>query len=123
MQDLVTGMQSIVDYNMERMQFAMITEKLNGGLEGTVDKLMDTNIRYMGMLKSMYEASNSEVVKQTRVVHANGTVENTLEHKNPQQGSILEKLFMGDLNKKEEPKEEVVTVEVVDNKEEDKQEN
>lgn len=123
MGDLVTGMQSIVDYNMERMQFAMISEKLNGGLEDKVDKLMDTNIRYMGLLKSMYEASNSEVVKQTRVVHANGTVENTLEHKNPQQGSILEKLFMGDLNKKEEPKEEVVTVEVVDNKEEDKQKN
>ena len=79
MQDLVTGMQSIVDYNMERMQFAMITEKLNGGLEGTVDKLMDTNIRYMGMLKSMYEASNSEVVKQTRVVHANGSLRITVE--------------------------------------------
>ena len=108
MQDIIESMQGIVNYNMERMQKAMIFETLNGSLSGEVSSLMDTNIRYMQMLKQMYDNASAETLKQTRVVRADGSMEETTHISNPQSGGILERLFGN--SQKEEPKEEPINV-------------
>lgn len=101
MQDIIESMQGIVNYNMERMQKAMIFETLNGTLDGSVSSLMDTNIRYMQMLKQMYDNASAETLRQTRVVRADGSMEETTHISNPQSGGILERLFGN--SQKEEP--------------------
>lgn len=108
MQDIIESMQGIVNYNMERMQKAMIFETLNGTLDGSVSSLMDTNIRYMQMLKQMYDNASAETLRQTRVVRADGSMEETTHISNPQSGGILERLFGN--SQKEEPKEEPINV-------------
>lgn len=108
MQDIIESMQGIVNYNMERMQKAMIFETLNGSLSGDVSSLMDTNIRYMQMLKQMYDNASAETLRQTRVVRADGSMEETTHISNPQSGGILERLFGN--SQKEEPKEEPINV-------------
>lgn len=108
MQDIIESMQGIVNYNMERMQKAMIFETLNGSLSGDVSSLMDTNIRYMQMLKQMYDNASAETLRQTRVVRADGSMEETTHISNPQSGGILERLFGN--SQKEEPKEGPINV-------------
>lgn len=109
MGDIIQSMQGIVEYNMVRMQKAMIMETLNGTIDPTVSGLMESNIRYMNMLKSMYENGSAEVLKQTKVVKADGTEETTTSITNPQSGGIMEKLF-GSLMNKNEPEKEIVDV-------------
>lgn len=105
MSDIIQSVQGMVEYNMTRMQKAMIMETLNGTIDPTVTGLMDTNIRYMQMLKQMYETGSPEVLKQTKVVRADGSEETTTSITNPQSGGIMEKLFGKLMNKEEEPKE------------------
>lgn len=107
MSDIIQSMQGIVEYNMVRMQKAMIMETLNGTIDPTVSGLMESNIRYMNMLKSMYENGSAEVLKQTKVIKADGTEETTTSITNPQSGGIMEKLF-GSLMDKSEPEKEIV---------------
>lgn len=109
MGDIIQSMQGIVEYNMVRMQKAMIMETLNGTIDPTVSGLMESNIRYMNMLKSMYENGSAEVLKQTKVVKADGTEETTTSITNPQSGGIMEKLFSG-LIKNDEPDKEIVDI-------------
>ena len=119
MGDIVQAMQGIVDYNMSRMQRSMIMETLNGTIDPVTTQLMDTNIRYMQMLKQLYETGSPEVLRQTRILRADGTQETTTSITNPQSGGIMEKLF-GNMMKsnseadkkedKEENKEEVIDV-------------
>ena len=45
------------------------------------------------MLKQMYEFGSPEVLRQTRIVRADGSQEETTQITNPQSGGILEKLF------------------------------
>ena len=113
MTDLMEGIQSIVGYNMERMQRAMISETLNGVIDPVTTSLMDQNIRYMNMLKQMYESSNAEVLRQSRVVRSDGSFEETTQVTNPQSGGILEKLFgnMNDPIKKQQKDKDVIEVE------------
>lgn len=107
MGDIIQSMQGIVDYNMARMQKAMIFETLNGTIDPQVSQLMDTNIRYMQMLKQMYENGSPEVLRQTRVLRADGSEETTTSITNPQSGGIMEKLFGSLMNsQKSEEKEE-----------------
>ena len=110
MSDIIQSMQGIVEYNMVRMQKAMIMETLNGTIDPTVSGLMESNIRYMNMLKSMYENGSAEVLKQTKVVKADGTEETTTSITNPQSGGIMERLFSG-LMKDSDNKKEVVDIE------------
>lgn len=111
MGDIIQSMQGIVEYNMVRMQKAMIMETLNGTIDPNVSGLMDTNMRYMNMLKSMYENGSSEVLKQTKVVKSDGTEETTTSITNPQSGGIMEKLFSNLMNKSEsETEKEIVDV-------------
>ena len=93
MADIIQSVQGMVEYNMSRMQKAMIMETLNGTIDPTVTGLMDTNIRYMQMLKQMYETGSPEVLRQTKVVRADGTQETTTSITNPQSGGIMEKLL------------------------------
>lgn len=108
MGDIIQSVQGIVEHNMTRMQKSMIMETINGTIDPVTTQLMDTNIRYMNMLKQMYECGSTEVLKQTKVVRADGSEETTTSVTNPQSGGIMEKLFgsMMKANQSEEAKEE-----------------
>lgn len=115
MKDVITAVQGIVGYNMERMQKAMILETLNGNIDGGVSALMDTNIKYCMMLKSMYENGSKEVIKQTKVVREDGSMESTTHISNPQSGGILERLF-GNMTEEQGKNMKNVTDNTVDSK-------
>ena len=92
--DLKDAMHSIVSSNLERLQRMMLMEQLNGGIaDATVDRLMDTNMKYLQMMKEL--DSGSRVVAQQRVViKDDGTTETvTSVTSNPVAGGILSKLF------------------------------
>lgn len=75
---------------------------------------METNIRYMQMLKQMYETGSPEVLRQTKVLRADGTEETTTSITNPQNGGIMEKLLgsiMSAKPKEDTPDDDVVEVE------------
>ena len=93
MADIIQSMQGMVEHNMTRMQRAMVMEVLNGTVDPQVTAFIDQNMRLMNMLKQMYEFGSSEVLRQTRVVRADGSREETTQITNPQSGGILEKLF------------------------------
>jgi hypothetical protein len=75
------------------MQRAMVMEVLNGTVDNQVTAFIDQNMRLMNMLKQMYEFGSPEVLRQTRIVRADGSREETTQITNPQSGGILEKLF------------------------------
>lgn len=120
MGDIIQSVQGIVEYNMTRMQKSMIMETLNGVIDPVTSQLMDTNIKYMQMLKQMYETGSPEVLRQTRVLKADGTEETTTSITNPQSGGIMEKLF-GSMMNRQQNNDEVI--EVAEVKEVDKGEN
>ena len=93
MADIIQAMQGMVEHNLTRMQRAMVMEVLNGTVDPQVTAFIDQNMRLMNMLKQMYEFGSSEVLRQTRVVRADGSREETTQITNPQSGGILEKLF------------------------------
>ena len=111
MADIIQAVQGIVEHNMARMQRAMIMEVMNGTIDPVTTQLMDTNIRYMQMLKQMYECGSPEVLRQTRVIRADGSEEHTTSITNPQSGGILERLF-GNMTQEDQPKkEDIIEVE------------
>lgn len=93
MGDIILAMQGMADHNLARMQRAMVMEVLNGTVDPQVTAFIDQNMRLMAMLKQMYEFGSPEVLRQTRVVRADGSQEETTQVTNPQSGGILEKLF------------------------------
>lgn len=105
MGDIIQSMQGIVDYNMARMQRSMIMETLSGTIDPTTTQLMETNMRYMQMLKQMYENGSAEVLRQTKVLKADGTQETTTSITNPQSGGIMEKLFGKMMNTENDTKD------------------
>lgn len=108
MADIIQAVQGIVEHNMARMQRAMIMEVMNGTIDPVTTQLMDTNIRYMQMLKQMYECGSPEVLRQTRIIRADGSEEHTTSITNPQSGGILERLF-GNMTQEDQPKKEDIT--------------
>lgn len=112
MADIIQSMQGIVEYNMGRMQKSMIFETLNGVIDPVTSQLMDTNIRYMQMLKQMYETGSPEVLRQTKVLRADGTEETTTSITNPQGGGIMEKLFGSMLKPDEDKKEDKEVIDI-----------
>ena len=110
MGDIIQAVQGIVEHNMARMQRAMIMEVMNGTIDPVTSQLMDTNIRYMQMLKQMYEFGSPEVLRQTHIIRADGSEEKTTSITNPQSGGILERLF-GGMTKDDTPKDTVIEVE------------
>ena len=94
MGDIIQAMQGIVDFNLGRLQRAMLAETLNGGVpDPMVSTLMSQNMSMLNQLKQMYEYGNQEVIKQTKIMRSDGTQETTTQVSNPQKGGILEKLF------------------------------
>lgn len=101
--DVVRAMQSIVDFSLSRLQLGMLTETLNGGIpDPNVTNMMNQSMGYLSQLQRMQMAMNQEVVRQTRIMRADGSQETTTQVSNPQ-GGILAKIF-GGMN--EEPKPE-----------------
>ena len=111
MGDIIQAVQGIVEHNMTRMQRAMILEVMSGTIDPVTTQLMDTNIRYMQMLKQMYEFGSPEVLRQTHIIRADGSEEKTTSITNPQSGGILERLFGGMANDDNPPKDNIVDVE------------
>ena len=91
--DIIQAMQSLVDFNLERTQRAMIMEMMSGMIDPNVTGLVNQNMSLLTNLNRLYETSNPEILRQTRVIRSDGTQEDTLEVTNPSQGSILEKMF------------------------------
>ena len=111
MGDIVQAMQGIADFSMMRLQRGMLAETMNGGLpDPNVSAMMNQTWGYMAQLQRMYECGSQEVIRQTKVLRADGTQETTTQVSNPQRGGILEKIFggMGAEEKKESTEDNVV---------------
>lgn len=121
--DIIAAIQGIVNHNMVRMQRAMVIETMNGTIDTVVSQLMDTNIRYMDMLNKMYENSSAEVLRQSRVIRGDGTVEESVQIQNPQSGGIMEKLFSSLAQKPTQDDEDIIEADVVEVQGEEKKKN
>lgn len=113
MGDIIQAMQGMVQHNLTRMQRAMLMEVLNGTNDDSVTAYINQNMQLLGQLQKMYENASPEVLRQTRVMRADGTQETTTEYRNPGQSSILEKIFggmMSDDKDKDFPDEDIVEV-------------
>lgn len=109
MGDIIQALQGMAEHNMTRMQRAMVMEVLNGTIDPQVTAFIDQNMRLMSMLKQMYESGSAEVLKQTRIVRADGSQEETTQITNPQSGGILERIF-GNMTSSPPREEAVVEV-------------
>lgn len=118
MGDIIQAMQGIVDYSLTRLQRGMLTETLEGGLpDANVTNMMNQSMGYLAQLQKMYEYGSQEVLKQTKIMRADGSQEITTQLSNPQQGGILAKIF-GDMSTSEEKdKQDFEEAEVVETKE------
>ena len=125
MGDIIQAMQGIAEYQIVRTQRAMLTETMNGGMpDANTTAMMNQAMAMMNNLKAMYDMASREVIRQTKVVRADGTQEMSTSISNPQSGGVLERLFSNlGSDEKEEPKDEtpkeegakeVVDVEIVD---------
>ena len=104
MGDIVQAMQGIVDYSLVRLQKGMMTEVMEGGLpDPSVTAMMNQTMGLLSQLQRMYECGSQEIIRQTKVMRADGTQEMTTQVSNPQSGGILERIFggMGSDNKEE----------------------
>lgn len=104
MGDIVQAMQGIVEYSLVRLQRGMMTETMEGGLpDPNVSVMMNQSMGLLSQLQRMYEVGSQEVIRQTKVMRADGTQEMTTQVSNPQSGGILERIFggMGSDNKEE----------------------
>lgn len=94
MGDIIQAMQGITDLSVQRLQRAMVTETLQGGVpDPNVSQLMNQSMGLLMQLQRMYEVGNQEVIRQTKIMRADGTQEMTMQVSNPQQGGILERIF------------------------------
>ena len=107
MGDIIQAMQGIVDFSLVRLQRGMMTETMSGGIpDPNVSNMMNQTMGLLTQLQRMYASGSQEIIRQTKVLRADGTQETTTQVSNPQQGGILEKIF-GNMGK-EEPKEDNV---------------
>lgn len=93
MSDIVEAMQSMASVNMGRLQKAMLFETLGGALDPQVSQLINQNVTLLNNLKSMYENTNAMVLKQTRNIRQDGSVEESVQVTNPQSMGIMEQLL------------------------------
>lgn len=114
MADIIQAVQGMVGHNFSRMQRSMVIETLNGNIDGTVTSLMDQNMKYLMMMKQLYDTASPEVLRQTRIIRADGSQEETTQITNPQSGSILERLFSDMGSKKSSDDDDIIDSEVVD---------
>lgn len=94
MGDIIQAMQGITEFSLVRLQRGMLTETMEGGLpDPNVTNMMNQTMGLLSQLQRMYETGSQEVIRQTKVMRADGTQETTTQVSNPQQGGILEKIF------------------------------
>jgi hypothetical protein len=110
--DVVESMQGMVNFNMERLQRAMIFETLDGGMPtAEVTGLIDQNVRLMEKMKDLISTAPKTVIEQRRVIKADGTEESTTTmNVNPSQGGILSQIF-GSSSDKKKDKEDIIDAE------------
>ena len=113
MADIIQAIQGMAEHNLTRMQKSMVMEIINGTVDPQVTAFIDQNTRLMTLLKQMYECGSAEVLRQTKVVRADGSREETVQVTNPQSGGILEKLFSNIGGNKTEVDDTTTTGEVV----------
>ena len=105
MGDIIQAMQGITEFSLVRLQRGMMTETMNGGIpDPNVSNMMNQTMGLLNQLQRMYESGSQEVIRQTKIMRADGTQEMTTQVSNPQSGGILEKIFgdMGSSSKNDE---------------------
>jgi hypothetical protein len=99
MADIYEVMIGMAEHNSVRMQKAMIEETVSGIFDPNVTSFIDQNMRLLQTMKALQEQSSAEVLRQTRVVRADGSREETVQVTNPQEGGLLEKLLKSRMGK------------------------
>lgn len=111
MGDIIQAMQGITEFSLVRLQRGMLTETMEGGLpDPNVTNMMNQTMGLLSQLQRMYETGSQEVIRQTKIMRADGTQEMTTQVSNPQRGGILEKIF-GDMKSSDDdtpPKEDII---------------
>lgn len=97
MGDIIQAMQGITEFSLVRLQRGMLTETMEGGIpDPNVTNMMNQTMSLLTQLQRMYESGSQEVIRQTKIMRADGSQEMTTQVSNPQRGGILEKIF-GDM--------------------------
>lgn len=93
--DVLDAMHGMADLNLERMMRLAFFEQMDGGMpDPALTGMIDQNLNILGKMQQLKESTI--LASQRRVMRADGSVEQTTTvHGNPQQGSILEKIFGG----------------------------
>lgn len=111
MGDIIQAMQGITEFSLVRLQRGMLTETMNGGIpDPNVSNMMNQTMGLLNQLQRMYECGSQEVIRQTKVVRADGTQEMTTQVSNPQRGGILEKIFGGMSSEEKKENDNVIDV-------------
>ena len=113
MSDIISAMQGMVEFNLGRMQRAMIIENMTGTFDPNVTGFINQNMSLLKQMGDLYKNASPEVLRQTKVVYANGTEEHTTEITNPQSNGLLARIFGGgsdkeDIEKPIEAKSEII---------------
>lgn len=110
-EDVLDAMSSMVNLNMERMQRVAIFEMLDGGSpDSNLTNMIDQNMR---LLQQMREVQNSqEVVRQTRVMRADGSMEQTTHVSSNAPGGVMEMLMKQMMNKSAKSDDEEINKEL-----------
>lgn len=91
--DVLDGMHSMTNMNMERMQRLMLFETMDGGMpDPTLTSMIDQNMRLLQMTKQMHEQKAQIVATQRRTIRADGSEETVSSVSNPN-GGILAQIF------------------------------
>lgn len=108
MGDIIQAMQGITEFSLVRLQRGMLTETMEGGLpDPNVTNMMNQTMGLLSQLQRMYETGSQEVIRQTKIMRADGTQEMTTQVSNPQRGGILEKIF-GDIGANKDEDDNIV---------------
>ncbi len=108
--DIIQAMQGITDFSLARLQKGMVQEMMGGGMpDPLVTQMMQQSMNYLQQMQRLYEMASPEVLRQTKVVRADGSQETTTEVTNPQRGGVLEKIF-GNMGADSNQKDDIVDV-------------
>lgn len=108
--DIIQAMQGITDFSLARLQKGMLQEMMGGGMpDPLVTQMMQQSMSYLQQMQKLYDMASPEVLRQTKVLRADGTQETTTEVTNPQRGGVLEKIF-GSMGADENQEDNIVDV-------------
>lgn len=112
--DVIEAMTSMINFNLERLQRAMIFETMDGGIPTQeVTSLIDQNAKLLEKLKDLQQSRT--IVSQRKIIKDDGTEETVTQlHMNPQGDGILSKLFNNLASKNENEKNDNKDNKVID---------